>query len=86
MYVNPAHSDKLGAMRALRTFLVLIAISTIVTGQSRRSELKDFYDTHQWLELRDALADSDRRSLYRGAVAAALNDVQGAGGRQRGWD
>ena len=78
MYVNPAHSDKLCAMRALRTFFVFITISTIATGQSARSELKDLYDAHQWLELRDALADSDRRSLYRGAVAAALNDVQGA--------
>ncbi len=45
-------------------------------GAQHARDLKPLYDAHQWFELREALADdSAAPALYRGAVAAAFNEV-----------
>jgi hypothetical protein len=36
------------------------------------SDLRTFYDAHDWFKLRDAIAGKDAPPLYRGAVAAAF--------------
>jgi len=38
------------------------------------ADLRSLYETHQWLELRQALAGGDGPDLYRGAVAAVFHE------------
>lgn len=45
-------------------------------GAQQAQDLKALYDAHQWFELREAVAgNSAGPALYRGAVAAAFNEV-----------
>lgn len=42
------------------------------------ADLKALYEAHRWFELRDAVAGGSAPALYRGAVAAAFNQVREA--------
>jgi predicted aspartyl protease len=45
---------------------------------NRIAELRALYEAHQWFKLRDAVQATDAPVFYRGAVAAAFNDIKQA--------
>ncbi|HEV7744770.1 MAG TPA: aspartyl protease family protein [Pyrinomonadaceae bacterium] len=44
----------------------------------RAGVLKNLFDTHQWFKLREALQTTTGSAFYRGALASAFNDTNGA--------
>ena len=80
---------RLGASRSaagtlpLLCCVVLLFVPTAALAggdadERQNAELKSLYDSHQWFRLRDAVRASNAPALYRGAVAAAFNDVERA--------
>jgi predicted aspartyl protease len=65
-------------MRASNALFLLFVSACCAAGQ-REPDFKALYDSHQWFQLRDAVAATpDTPAFYRGAVAAAFNDPKGA--------
>jgi hypothetical protein len=46
-----------------------------VHAQDSSTELKSLYDSHRWFELRDEVAKTHAPGFYKGAVAAAFNQL-----------
>lgn len=66
-------------MRAARgALVVLLALSPACAPPADGVDLATLYKSHRWFDLRDALRRGEGASLYRGAVAAAFNDIHEA--------
>jgi predicted aspartyl protease len=60
------------------TITLFLILSTCLLADTRESELKALFDSHQWFELRDAVSQPGASALYKCAVACAFGDVSQA--------
>ena len=62
-----------------RALAFLLAINGCLAADRTDPELRSLFAAHDWFKLRDAIGRSaDAPAFYRGAVACAFNDVDGA--------
>ena len=62
----------------IEILIVCLLCGQLLCGTEQGAQTEDvkaLYDSHQWFELRDALAGKSAPALYRGAVAAAFNRI-----------
>jgi predicted aspartyl protease len=63
----------MGGIRSVGALILMAVAAAGVTGS-----LKQFYDTRQWFDLRNAIGSDEARALYAGAIAAAFNNDERA--------
>src|SRR5436853_7764593 len=59
----------------MRAAPLCVLLASCAARAANDASVKALYDRHRWFDLREAIAGSDASPLYRGAVAAAFNNL-----------